>query len=158
MYLGNNIASLSSGRGCIGSQGTSGTSFWVLCPLTHFWTSCWAVWLTWVESLRGRTLCGSLNSSLDSWWWRLKLCLQTRQQEGVKHWSLSQLRSQKKNYLPCGAQDAHIEGLQERRYFQLPLSAHKTLFPLSLPSLSPDFPVGHWSVWNGKFSCWFSVP
>ena len=48
-------------------------------------------------------------------------------------------------------------GVQQRRYLQLPVSAHYVHFPLVSPPLIADFPEGLWSGQIEKFSCSFSV-
>ena len=53
----------------------------------------WALGLTSTGTLRGSSLGRSLNPFLDGWWWRLKLCVQTRQQEGLNYRNLSQTYS-----------------------------------------------------------------
>ena len=45
----------------------------------------WVLGLICMGTLRS-SLCGNLNPFLDTWGGRLKLCPQTRQQEGVKLW------------------------------------------------------------------------
>ena len=82
-----------SGLGCLSLQVTSGKNFQLPFSLILSWNTCWDLRLTRMGSLRGMSLCEGTNSSLEAWWWRLKLCSQTGQPEGVKHGSPSRLRN-----------------------------------------------------------------
>ena len=89
--------SLISGIGLFGSQVNLGKNFQVHFPLNLSSHTYWVLRCTWVMFVTGESLCRCLNYSLGNWWWKLKLCSQTGQKEGLKHWFLSWNRDSKCN-------------------------------------------------------------
>lgn len=99
-------------------------------------------------SLWGRSPCGGLNSLLDNWSYRLKLCFQKGQQEGVKHVSPKRLRNPNAKTKSPSAQVWTFSGASAEEILQLlkfsvslpyPCSLHT--FPLLLQPLSTS-PMG----------------
>lgn len=95
--------SLHSGLAWSSSQVSSGKSSPRPFSLNRSWRTYWVLSLTWIESLRGKCPCGSPNSSLDGWWWRLKLCclLDSRQEWSIG--PLAGLRNPKVTTMSCSA-------------------------------------------------------
>lgn len=88
----------------------SGKHSWISFYLLFFCGVFWDFELTCMGTLRGRTSCGSLKHFLDGWWWRLKLCPQTSQQERAIHWSFTRLRTLKATTCLIHAQVVQVQG------------------------------------------------
>ena len=117
----------------------------------------WALALTWLESLRGtfghkcRKFCWFVDDG-D----RRSVSRQDRRMEWIIVPSTRVITPQA-TAVHHPAQGWAGGGVQQRRYLQLPVSAHYVHFPLVSPPLIADFPEGLWSGQIEKFSCSFSV-
>ena len=65
---------------------------------------------------------------------------QDRKELNIGLWAI--FRTPKEIDMPCPAQGCIHEGLQQRRYLQLPISAHLALFSLLLTPRNTRFPCG----------------
>ena len=101
-------------------------------------------WGLWEENL-----CGYTNSSLDGWWWKLKLCCQ----EGAP----ARIFTPKASIMSCVAQGSTSTGTVTEEIFT-------ALYVCSLGTVSFVTPISEHitSLWDTrnriKFSCWNSVP
>ena len=86
----------------------------------------------------------------------IKALFPNKQWDGLKHWSPVSVMTPEAASMSCPCQGCTGWGMQQRRYLQLPMSAHYH-FPL-LTTISSDwFPWGQWSGQIGSFACSFSV-